>query len=81
MAPRQARVGIVSSATGTVVAVALKWSDAMTELPDLNSIEIWEIFNTTVDAHPIHIHLVGFEVINRETLDPNALPGSWFQPG
>ena len=44
----------------------------MTETPSLNSIETWEIYNTTVDAHPIHVHLVAFQVIDRE------LPG--FRP-
>ena len=39
----------------------------------MNSTEIWEIFNTTADAHPIHLHLVDFEVVNREDLDANAL--------
>ena len=26
----------------------------------------WEIYNTTEDAHPIHLHLVLFQVVNRE---------------
>jgi len=37
------------------------------------STEIWEIANLSEDAHPIHIHLVQFQVINRQdlALDPN----------
>jgi spore coat protein A len=38
----------------------------ITENPDLGSTEIWEIYNTTVDAHPVHLHLVHFEILNRE---------------
>ena len=30
--------------------------------------EMWEIYNTTMDAHPIHIHLITFEVVNRQKL-------------
>jgi len=44
----------------------MDWGDAVSENPAHNSIEIWEIFNFTEDAHPIHIHDVQFEVINRQ---------------
>ena len=42
----------------------------VTENPKLGDVEDWEIYNFTVDAHPIHLHLVRFEVINRR-----AIPG------
>ncbi|MHC4623261.1 MAG: multicopper oxidase family protein [Planctomycetota bacterium] len=44
----------------------LLWMDPITENPALHSTEVWEIHNFTEDAHPIHLHLVMFEVINRE---------------
>src|SRR5690606_23178040 len=28
--------------------------------------EVWEIYNTTEDAHPIHLHLVHFQVLNTQ---------------
>lgn len=37
-----------------------------TELPQIGSTEEWEIINLTVDAHPIHLHLIQFQVMNRE---------------
>jgi len=40
----------------------------VTEMPDLNAVEVWEIFNFTADAHPIHLHLVEFQVVNRQDL-------------
>jgi FtsP/CotA-like multicopper oxidase with cupredoxin domain len=74
MGPRQALLGVLATdALGNVTAVPKMWSDPITETPTLNSTETWEIYNTTVDAHPIHVHLVGFQVVNRETLDPVAL--------
>jgi FtsP/CotA-like multicopper oxidase with cupredoxin domain len=73
MGPRQARLGVVASVGGNLVSVSKRWGDPMTEIPSLNSTEIWEIYNTTVDAHPIHVHLVAFEVVNRQALDPDAL--------
>jgi FtsP/CotA-like multicopper oxidase with cupredoxin domain len=46
----------------------------MTELPRVGSTEVWELLNTTVDAHPIHIHLVQFQLLNRQQVstDPSA---------
>lgn len=40
----------------------------VTENPALNTVEEWEIYNFTVDAHPIHLHLVRFEVTGREPI-------------
>ena len=42
------------------------WSEAVTENPALGAVEMWEIYNTTGDAHPIHVHEVLFEVVNRQ---------------
>ena len=46
----------------------------MTELPRVGSTEVWEFLNTTVDAHPIHIHLIQFQLLNRQpvVIDPNT---------
>lgn len=45
-----------------------KWMEPVTENPALGATEIWELYNTTGDAHPMHIHEVVFEVVNREGL-------------
>ncbi len=47
---------------------------AVSELPPLYATEQWDIINTTVDVHPIHLHQVAFQLINRETIDvtPNC---------
>jgi FtsP/CotA-like multicopper oxidase with cupredoxin domain len=60
-APISARLGTVVNGVG----VPMNFMDPITETPGLNSTEIWEINNFTVDAHPIHLHLVMFQVINR----------------
>jgi len=44
----------------------LLWSDPITENPEYGATEEWEIHNFTEDAHPIHVHLVKFEVVGRE---------------
>jgi len=46
-----------------------RWSDPITENPRQNSIETWSFVNLTGDAHPIHLHLVRFQVIDRRPFD------------
>ncbi|HTU35800.1 MAG TPA: multicopper oxidase [Candidatus Acidoferrum sp.] len=41
----------------------------VTERPRLGSTEIWRFINTTDDAHPIHLHLVQFQIIDRTPFD------------
>ncbi|MEP6652036.1 MAG: multicopper oxidase domain-containing protein [Myxococcales bacterium] len=48
-----------------------------TETPQEGSMEIWEIANITGDAHPIHIHLIQFQVISRQTFDVDAYLTDW----
>ena len=45
------------------------WDDPITEDPAAGSMEIWSFANTTGDVHPIHTHLVRFQVLNRQTFD------------
>ena len=60
-------------------AVPMKWDDPITENPALNSTEIWEMHNFTEDAHPIHIHEVQFQLVNRQSLVDGVVrpPESW----
>jgi spore coat protein A, manganese oxidase len=52
---------------GTMNEGSMGWSMPVSEKPNLNDVEVWEIYNTTMDAHPIHAHLINFQVINRES--------------
>lgn len=60
------------------VTVERLWMDPVTENPTVGSTEVWEFVNTTGDAHPMHVHEVAFEVVNREGLvltdDDVAMP-------
>ena len=57
---------ILNPDTGEPFNGAIAWASATTENPALGSTEIWEIYNATGDAHPVHLHLVNFEVLNRQ---------------
>jgi FtsP/CotA-like multicopper oxidase with cupredoxin domain len=50
----------------------------VTENPATGAIEEWDIYNFTADAHPIHLHLVRFEVTGREVIGGDARdPEPW----
>jgi spore coat protein A len=54
---------------GTLDQGSLTWFQPITENPMLNDVEVWEVYNATEDAHPIHLHLVSFQIINRESFE------------
>jgi len=45
------------------------WDMPVTENPVLNSTEIWSFINLTDDSHPIHLHMVRFQVLDRRPFD------------
>jgi spore coat protein A, manganese oxidase len=67
--PTEGMLGILD---GVGNPVPLEFMAAITENPTLGATEVWEIYNFTADAHPIHIHLVQFEIINRQALVTDA---------
>jgi FtsP/CotA-like multicopper oxidase with cupredoxin domain len=47
---------------------AIAWHSPTTENPELDDTEEWQVFNVTGDSHPVHLHLVHFEVIGRKEI-------------
>jgi spore coat protein A, manganese oxidase len=45
------------------------WSMPVTEDPVLDSVEIWNLINLTADDHPIHLHMVRFQILDRRAFD------------
>ncbi len=63
---------------GTMAAGVPKpqpWVNPVTEAPTVGDSEIWEIYNYTVDAHPMHLHAARVQVVNRETLATDPVTG------
>jgi hypothetical protein len=68
---------------------ARMWDEPINTMPELGKTEVWKLINTTMDAHPIHLHLVQFQVLSRQKFDfaaylaawhPNPYPGSGPDP-
>jgi spore coat protein A len=63
--------GPVEALLGEVIdgmLVERLWMDPVSENPQVGTTEVWEFVNATGDAHPMHVHEVAFEVVNREGL-------------
>jgi spore coat protein A len=48
------------------------YDDPVAEFPKLGSIEKWRFINTTDDAHPMHLHLVQFQIFERQGFNYGA---------
>jgi len=64
--PMLGTAGSITDVSGATAEGSLPFHVPITENPGVGDTEIWEIYNNTGDAHPIHVHLVHFEVMNRE---------------
>jgi FtsP/CotA-like multicopper oxidase with cupredoxin domain len=59
----------VQARLGTADLGGMAFEDADTELVTQGTTEIWRIVNLTEDAHPIHLHLTTFQVLDRTPID------------
>ncbi|MEO5726294.1 MAG: multicopper oxidase domain-containing protein, partial [Byssovorax sp.] len=69
-APAEALLGTVAGDpnTGPQAWTPRMWEEAVTENPAVGDTEVWEFYNTTVDAHPMHVHEVAFQIVNRQAI-------------
>ncbi len=61
--------------------VPLGWDDPITENPAVGATEVWEMYNFTEDAHPIHIHEVHFQVVDRQLFGGLSRPPEDWETG
>jgi spore coat protein A, manganese oxidase len=66
--PAEAMLGIVD---GSGTPMKKMWADPVSENPNVGATETWEFYNFTADAHPMHVHEIAFEVVNRQALVSN----------
>jgi len=62
---------VLGSVDADGMPVHKMWMEEVTENPNVGDTEVWELYNFTADAHPMHIHEVVFEVVNRQALELN----------
>ena len=84
-APTAAMLGVVTERDEGAHLMPMMWSDPITENPAPGDTELWEIYNGTADAHPVHVHEVAFEVVGRrpiEVMDGHVFefPGAELSP-
>ena len=75
--PEGAKLGLVMIdplSNGMPMGMGMEWMHAVSERVTMGDTEVWELYNFTMDAHPIHVHQVLFQVVNREVFDP-MMPG------
>jgi FtsP/CotA-like multicopper oxidase with cupredoxin domain len=63
--PAEAMLGILDNDGNPMQKM---WADLVSENPNVGATEVWELYNFTADAHPMHVHEVVFEVVNRQAL-------------
>ncbi len=54
-----------------------KWEAPVSELPRVGSTEEWVIANLTMDTHPIHLHLVQYQLLNRQDFRADDYRAKW----
>ena len=68
-------VEIMDVTTGVPLMALLNNLEFMTdqiEMPAVDTVEQWNIINTTGDTHPIHLHLVQFQLLGRQKFRTDA---------
>ena len=60
-----------------VLLNARRWDAPITVRPKLGDTEVWHLINPTDDAHPIHLHLVRFQLLDRQPFAAAAYLARW----
>ncbi len=56
------------------------WDMAPTENMKVGDTEVWEVINLTADTHPIHLHLVQYQILSRQAFDVDAYMAVYGMP-
>ena len=56
-----------------------RWSALPSEIAQVGSTEEWIVYNPTADSHPIHLHLVQFQLISRQVFNAKAYYDDWLK--
>jgi hypothetical protein len=56
------------------------WELGATENMKLGDTEVWEVINLTADTHPIHLHLLQYQLLSRQAFDVDAYLDDYGEP-
>ena len=62
----------IEAQLGTLKDGKLEFFEPTSELINVGDTEAWQLINFTADAHPIHLHLVHFQVVERIPFDKES---------
>jgi len=73
--------GRIMPLVGTVAEGTKVFHDQPDIFPKVGTTEVWEFWNSTVDSHPIHMHLVRFRILNRQvftgSIEAKSMANNW----
>lgn len=75
--PKAALVNHQRFMTGIMDMDIKKW--IVPENPKYGDVEIWRVINMTMDAHPIHLHMVSFRLLDRTPYDTEKYQDEYFE--
>jgi FtsP/CotA-like multicopper oxidase with cupredoxin domain len=80
--PSRTRVLTLAEAMGAlgpleVLLDGQKWMAPYSENPINGATEEWQIVNPTADSHPIHLHLVQFQLVSRQKFNVRKYTTDW----
>jgi spore coat protein A len=53
------------------------FNDPVEDFPKVGTTEVWQYINTSGDAHPMHVHLVQFQILDRQKFDSKAYQAAY----
>jgi spore coat protein A len=69
--------GLPEMVPGEVLLNGLHYMDPTTDFVKAGTTETWRWINLTVDAHPMHPHLVASQVVNRQAINVDGYTAAW----
>jgi FtsP/CotA-like multicopper oxidase with cupredoxin domain len=75
-------VEVLDPVTGVPLELLMdgqKWTAFPSEIARVGDTEEWIVFNPTADSHPIHLHLVQFQLISRQAFKAKVYYADWLR--
>jgi spore coat protein A, manganese oxidase len=61
----------------TMLLNGQSWEGEVSEVPVIGTTEDWSFVDLTDGVHPIHLHLIQFQIVSRQAINANAYATDW----